>query len=143
MICLTSSRLCSLFDMETMFRIVALCLTTALLALVVKRGSGELAMLLSLAAVAAVLLSLASAMEEVVEFLRTLSQQSGLPETLFLPLYKTVGIALVVKAGGELCRDAGESALAAVLEMGGSVCALLVALPLLQAVLELLLEFMA
>jgi len=142
-ICLTSSRLCSLFDMETMFRIVALCLTTALLALVVKRGSGELAMLLSLAAVAAVLLSLASAMEEVVEFLRTLSQQSGLPETLFLPLYKTVGIALVVKAGGELCRDAGESALAAVLEMGGSVCALLVALPLLQAVLELLLEFMA
>lgn len=129
--------------METVFRIVALCLTTALLALVVKRGSGELAMLLSLAAVVVVLLSLASAMEEVVEFLRTLSQQSGLPETLFLPLYKTVGIALVVKAGGELCRDAGESALAAVLEMGGSVCALLVALPLLQAVLELLLEFMA
>ena len=143
MICLTSSRPCSLFDMETVFRIVALCLTTALLALVVKRGSGELAMLLSLAAVVVVLLSLASAMEEVVEFLRTLSQQSGLPETLFLPLYKTVGIALVVKAGGELCRDAGESALAAVLEMGGSVCALLVALPLLQAVLELLLEFMA
>ena len=143
MICLTLSRPCSLFDMETVFRIVALCLTTALLALVVKRGSGELAMLLSLAAVVVVLLSLASAMEEVVEFLRTLSQQSGLPETLFLPLYKTVGIALVVKAGGELCRDAGESALAAVLEMGGSVCALLVALPLLQAVLELLLEFMA
>ena len=99
-------------------------------------------MLLSLAAVTAVLLSLASALEEVVQFLRTLGQQSGLPEELFLPLYKTVGIALVVKVGGELCRDAGESALAAVLEMGGSVCALLVALPLLQAVLEMLLEFM-
>ena len=100
-------------------------------------------MLLSLAAVATVLLSLASAMEEVVVFLRSLGQRSGLPEALFSPLYKTVGIALVVKAGGELCRDAGESALAAVLEMGGSVCALLVALPLLQAVLDLLLEFMA
>ena len=129
--------------MEAVFRIAALCLTTALLALVVKRGSGELAMLLSLAAVATVLLSLASAMEEVVVFLRSLGQRSGLPEALFSPLYKTVGIALVVKAGGELCRDAGESALAAVLEMGGSVCALLVALPLLQAVLDLLLEFMA
>lgn len=143
MTCLTSSRPCLLFDMETVFRITALCLTAALLVLVVKRGSGELAMLLSLAAVAAVLLSLASAMEEVVTFLRSLGQKSGLPEELFLPLYKTVGIALVVKGGGNLCRDAGESALAAVLEMGGSVCALLVALPLLQAVLELLLEFMA
>ena len=142
MICLISSRPCSLFDMETVFRIVVLCLTAALLALVVKRANGELAMLLSLAAVTAVLLSLASALEEAVRFLRTLGQQSGLPQELFLPLYKTVGIALVVKAGGELCRDAGESALAAVLEMGGSVCALLVALPLLQAVLEMLLEFM-
>ena len=129
--------------METVFQIVALCIITALLTLVVKRGSGELAMLLSLAAVTAVLLSLAGALEELVAFLRTLGQRSGLPEELFLPLYKTVGIALVVKAGGNLCRDAGESALAAALETAGSVCALLVALPLLQAVLDLLLEFMA
>lgn len=129
--------------METVFQIAALCIITALLTLVVKRGSGELAMLLSLAAVTAVLLSLAGALEELVAFLRTLGQRSGLPEELFLPLYKTVGIALVVKAGGNLCRDAGESALAAALEMAGSVCALLVALPLLQAVLDLLLEFMA
>lgn len=129
--------------METVFRIAALCIIAALLTLVVKRGSGELAMLLSLAAVTAVLLSLAGALEELVAFLRTLGQRSGLPEELFLPLYKTVGIALVVKAGGNLCRDAGESALAAALEMAGSVCALLVALPLLQAVLDLLLEFMA
>ena len=129
--------------METVFRIAALCIIAALLTLVVKRGSGELAMLLSLAAVTAVLLSLAGALEELVAFLRTLGQRTGLPEELFLPLYKTVGIALVVKAGGNLCRDAGESALAAALEMAGSVCALLVALPLLQAVLDLLLEFMA
>lgn len=129
--------------METVFRITALCLTAALLAVVVKRGSGELAMLVSLAAVTAVLLGLAKEMGELVAFLRELGQRSGLPEELFRPLYKTLGIALVVRAGGALCRDAGESALAAALEMAGAVCALLVALPLLQAVLELLMEFMA
>ena len=126
--------------METVFRITALCLTAALLAVVVKRGSGELAMLVSLAAVTAVLLGLAEEMGELVAFLRELGQRSGLPEELFRPLYKTLGIALVVRAGGALCRDAGESALAAALEMAGAVCALLVALPLLQAVLELLME---
>ena len=129
--------------METVFRITALCLTAALLAVVVKRGSGELAMLVSLAAVTAVLLGLAKEMGELVAFLRGLGQRSGLPEELFRPLYKTLGIALVVRAGGALCRDAGESALAAALEMAGAVCGLLVALPLLQAVLELLMEFMA
>jgi len=46
----------------------------------------------------------------------------------------------VVKVGGGLCRDAGESALAAALEFAGTVCALLTALPLLRAVLELITE---
>ena len=91
-------------------------------------------MLLSMAAVVAVLLSLGDGFREVIGCLRMLGQRSGLPEELFVPLYKTVGIAWVVKAGGNLCRDAGESALAAVLEMAGSVCALVVALPLVQAV---------
>lgn len=100
-------------------------------------------MLLSLAAVTAVLLSLGEVLKELVSFLQMLGQRSGLPDELFLPLYKTLGIALVVKVGGNLCRDVGESALAAVLEMAGSACAVLVALPLLQAVLDLLQEFMA
>lgn len=65
---------------------------------------------------------------------------SGLSSDLLVPLYKTVGISLVVRVGGSLCRDAGESALAAVLETAGAVCALLVSLPLLRAVLNLLLE---
>ena len=44
--------------------------------------------------------------------------------------------------GGNLCRDAGESALASVVETAGTLCALLAALPLLRAVLDMLLELM-
>ena len=58
------------------------------------------------------------------------------------PSTRRLAIALVVRAGGGLCRDAGESALAAVLETAGAVCALLAALPLMRAVLELLVELM-
>ena len=51
-------------------------------------------------------------------------------------------LALVVQVGGNLCRDAGESALASVVETAGTLCALLAALPLLRAVLDMLLELM-
>ena len=54
----------------------------------------------------------------------------------------TVGIALVVRVGGDLCRDAGESALASAVETAGSICALLAALPLLRQVLHMLSELM-
>lgn len=126
--------------MEQVFQVTGLCVVGALLALVLKRGSPELALLLALAAVVAVLLFLAGALGELLEFLREVGMASGLSDDLFIPLYKTAGIALVVKAGGSLCRDAGESALASAVETAGTVCALLVSLPLLRAVLSLLLE---
>ena len=124
--------------MEQVFQVTGV--VGALLALVLKKGSPELALLLALAAVAAVLLFLAEALGELLDFLREVGAASGLSEDLFIPLYKTAGIALVVKAGGSLCRDAGESALASAVETAGTVCALLVSLPLLRAVLALLLE---
>lgn len=114
----------------------------ALLALVVRRGSPEAALLLTLAAAVVVLLALGGALETLLAFLRELGERSGLSGALFVPLYKTVGIALVVKVGGCLCRDAGESALASVVETAGAVCALTVSVPLLRMVLELLMELM-
>lgn len=126
--------------MEQVFQVTGLCVVGALLALVLKKGSPELAVLLALAAVAAVLLLLAGALGELLRFFREIGEASGLSEDIFIPLYKTVGIALVVKAGNSLCRDAGESALAAAVETAGTVCALLVSLPLLRAVLALLME---
>jgi len=128
--------------MEQVFQAAALCLVAALLAVVVRRGTPELALLLTLGAAAAVLLSLAGALGEVTAFLRELAERGGVEEALFAPLFKTVGIALVVQVGGGLCRDAGESALASVLETAGAICALLAALPLLRAVLNLLMELM-
>ncbi len=128
--------------MEQAIQITGVCVVGALLALVLKKGSPETALLLTLAAAVVVLLFLGRAMEELVAFLEELGGKSGVSPELFVPLYKTVGIALVVKVGGGLCRDAGESALASVVETAGAVCALLVSLPLLRAVFSLLLELM-
>jgi len=128
--------------MEQVIQAAALCVTGAILAVVVKKGSPEGALALTLAVAVAVLLFLSGLLEELLQFLTELGQQSGASRSLFVPLYKTIGIALVVKVGSDLCRDAGESALASVVETAGSVCALLVALPLLQSVLTLLMELM-
>lgn len=128
--------------MELSIQAAVLCVTAALLALVVRRGSPEAALLLPLGAAAVVLLSLAGSLTALMDFLGQLVEESGLSRELFVPLYKTIGIALVVKLGGGLCRDAGESALSSVVETAGAVCALIAALPLLRAVLALLLELM-
>ena len=128
--------------MELASRVTALCVAGVILALVLKKTSPEQALLLVLCAAVAGLALLTDGLGELVEFLRELGERSGVSETLFVPLYKTVGIGLVAKVGGDLCRDAGGAALASVVETAGAVCALLAAMPLLRAVLELLMELM-
>lgn len=128
--------------MELASRVTALCVVGGILALVLKKTSPEQALLLVLCAAVAGLALLTDGLGELVEFLRELGERSGVSETLFVPLYKTVGIGLVAKVGGDLCRDAGGAALASVVETAGAVCALLAAMPLLRAVLELLMELM-
>ena len=124
--------------MELMTQAAGICVIAALLGLVLRRGSPEASLLLALAAVSAILLALGKPLGELLAFLDDLTEQAGVSPALFRPLYKIAGIALVVKIGEGLCRDAGESALASVLELTGTVCALLAALPLLRSVLNLI-----
>lgn len=126
--------------MGLVVRITAGCAAAALLMLVVKKGTPEIAMVLTIAAVALGLLALREPVAALGALLSSLGKESGLSAVWFTPLYKTVGIALVVRIGVDLCRDAGAEALAGVVETAGTVCALAVAAPLLESVMNLMLE---
>ena len=128
--------------MELIIRLSALAVLAALLALLLKGRQGELGLLVALTGLGALLFALGEPLGDLIAFLRTLSEGTGLDAAVFAPLYKILGIALVVQLGGDLCRDAGESALAAGLETAGSICAMLAALPLLERTLTLLGELM-
>ena len=116
-------------------RLSALCLTGALLAVLLKRTNPDMALLLALAICGAVLFLLA---EPLGDFFTQLSDWGGLPTELFAPLVKTVGIALVSRTGSDLCKDAGEGAMASLVETAGAVTAILVSLPLFQAAWDML-----
>ena len=124
--------------MDTAVRITAVCLVGALLAALLKKTSPDTALLLALAVCVAVLAALAKGLEEVTDFLRELLDWGGLSAELFTPLLKTVAIALVSRTGGALCRDAGEGAMAGLVEMAGAFAALLVSLPLFRAAWQML-----
>ena len=115
--------------METVVQIAAVCLAAAILGAVLRQHSPE---------TAAVLVLLLRGLAEVLDMLEELAAAGGLPEGLFTPLVKTLGIALVSRLGGEICRDAGQGAMAAVLDTAGAFGAVLVSLPLVRAAWELL-----
>ena len=128
--------------METTLQTAVVCVLAAILSLLLKKAAPQAGLLLALAAATAVFRCVLGQMGDLMDFLREISAAGGIRQEWISPLYKTIGIALVVKIGGNLCRDAGESALASVIETVGTTCALLVSLPLMRSVLATLMELM-
>jgi len=51
-------------------------------------------------------------------------------------ILKVIGIAYIAEFGAQVCRDAGEGAVAAKVELAGKALVLLLALPIVYAILD-------
>ena len=119
-------------------RLFALTVTAALLALTVRQQRPELAQLISLAACVLGGAVLVGWFAPVLRLLRTLSRTAGLDDSLVEPMGKVLGIGMLTQLSASVCTDAGQSALARLTELGGSLLCLVLALPLVEAVVVLL-----
>jgi len=128
--------------MELMAKIAAAAITAAVLGAILRKPAPEMALLLTLAAGIWIVWSVLDSLLAVRQALGQLQMLAQLPEELLRPVVKTVAISLVTKLTGEICRSAGEQGVAAFVELAGTVSALLVCLPLLQAVSTLLMEML-
>lgn len=121
-----------------LIRVMAVCVICLPAVLLVKKAAPEQALLLTAAAVLAVGAGLLTLTAPVVEDLRALFDQAGLESGYVSVLLKTLAAAVITRLCADLCRDGGSQAMASAVEMAGAGASLLIAMPLLEAVTELL-----
>ena len=124
-----------------LLRLMGLCALCLLPILVLRKNAPEQALLLVLAIAAVVTARVLALAAPLLEQLRTLFDQAGVDSSHVSILLRTVAAALVSRLCGDLCRDSGSQALGAVVELAGAAAALLISLPLLEAVAGLLLGY--
>lgn len=120
----------------------ALCMFGAILAALLREEKQLFGILLVLAMVLLAVPLFFDAWEEIFTFFNRLLQLSVLPEELFAPMIKVLGIAAVTKIGTSICKDADSAAAQTLLEIGGTCCAFLAALPLMEQTLRVLEEML-
>ncbi len=124
--------------MENIGKIAALAVTAALCAVVVRRQSLELGLVLGLTAGAVILAYSSAALTEIVGMMHTLADTADLSPAVLKPMVKTVGVGILTRLTAEVCRDAKENAIAAFVETAGACAALLLCLPLMESVLSMI-----
>ncbi len=125
-----------------MMALGALGVAAALCAVVVRQKAPELAVVLVMAGCVLLLWETLPVLETIRDVLEELADLAALSPQVLRPMLQTVGLAVVTRLAGALCRDAGESGLAAFVELAGAAAAVLVALPLLRMVLQLVGELL-
>lgn len=128
--------------MDTMVKLAAVGVTAVILSSVLKKHTPELALLLILAAGLWILAVVAEGLGAVIALMEELAGQAGVSEILLEPVVKTVALSILTKLTVEICRSAGESGVAAFVETAGSILGLLVALPLVRAVVQMMGELL-
>lgn len=123
--------------MEHFVHALIVAVIGVILGSVVKKTHKELALLLSIACCVLIGIFLIRLFDPLLDFFAKLRNMAGVDKELLSPVLKAVGIGLLSQITSKICADAGESAVASLVELCGSILALYVALPLLEAVLEM------
>jgi stage III sporulation protein AD len=124
--------------MEVMMRVAAVAVVGSLCALLLKKQTAELALVLALCTCGVILYLVLTQMGQVLALLRRLVDLAQIDQTLVEPLLKTVAVAIITTLTAAVAKDGGQSAVAVAVELAGSFVALLLGAPLVYAVLSLL-----
>ncbi|RDV82499.1 stage III sporulation protein AD [Ammonifex thiophilus] len=121
-------------------QVVGFALVAAVLAVALRREKPEIALLVGLGTGALIFLAFAGKIGAVLTVIEGVAQRAGLNLLYLEVLLKIVGIAYLAEFGAQLCRDAGEGALAVKVEFAAKILILLLALPVILNLLDLLLQ---
>lgn len=122
--------------MEWFWGVVGLLLAAAVLSMLVRQaGQAAFAMLLTLTVGALVWVQLLPRLSQIVQVFADLAEEAGLAQEYLAVIVKIILISYLVEFGAALCRDAGESAFAAKMEVAGKLAVISLSVPVVAAVL--------
>jgi stage III sporulation protein AD len=123
-------------------QITAIGLVTALLVIIVKQQRPDIAMIISLAAGSVIFILLLGNIKIVATSVENMAQKANLDSIYITTVLKVIGIAYIAEFGSQICKDAGEGAIASKIELGGKILIMILALPILTALMEAVLKIL-
>lgn len=118
------------------FQILGCGFLTLVLWLVLQQYKSNFSVFVVIAFGLVLFLSMAGQLQELLQTLLQLSEQAGVNVIYLTTIFKIMGIAWLTEFLCQVCKDAGSSALAVKLEFAAKLTILLLAFPILTAVLE-------
>jgi len=123
-------------------KIIAFAFMALFIVLIFKGKRDDLAIQVSIAAGILIFLFMVNKLTVIMGFLQTLANKANIDVVYLNTVFKILGIAYLASFCSEICKDAGESSIAAKVEFAGKILILVLAIPILMAVMQSILKIM-
>lgn len=123
-------------------QIITISIVASLLYLILKPQNPSIAMFIVLVTSIIIFFFVIGHVSEVIGLIRLLSQQANINSIYLETILQIIGISYIAEFGAHMTRDAGLASVAAKIEMAGKVFILVLAIPILTAVVETILAFL-
>ncbi|OIJ16867.1 stage III sporulation protein AD [Anaerobacillus alkalidiazotrophicus] len=117
-------------------QIVGLGLITTFLALVVKEQKPIFAFLLTVFVGILIFIFLIDQIYLIVSMLQKIAINANINMVYVQTILKIIGIAYIAEFGAQIAKDAGQGAIASKIELAGKVFILVMAIPIITAIIE-------
>lgn len=122
------------------FQLVGIAVVGAVFSVILRRYRPEFAMFTAMATGLILLAYMLGALDKVFSMVDEMVRNTGVDRKYFVVLIKIIGVSYIAEISGEICRDAGEGAIAAKIEMVGKMFIMLLAMPIIKTFLEVCID---
>ncbi|WP_148133198.1 stage III sporulation protein AD [Candidatus Formimonas warabiya] len=123
--------------MEGLFAILGLALVTTILAVFVKDSRiPELAIVITVLVGTIIFLQVLPKISHIVAVFEELASRASLNTFYLATIFKIIGISYIAEFGAQVCRDAGQGAIATKVEFAAKILVMVLAIPIIAAILE-------
>ncbi|MCM8711039.1 stage III sporulation protein AD [Clostridium sp. SYSU_GA19001] len=123
-------------------KIVAFAFIALFIVFILRKENGVLAIQLSTVVGILIFLFMISKITAILQLLQQLAIKANIDYVYINTVFKILGIAYLASFCAEICRDAGEGNIASKVEFAGKILILVLAIPILMAVLQSILKIM-
>ena len=123
-------------------QIIGIGVIGSVAALLLRSQKPEIAFQVAIVTGVVIFLSVSVSLSTAVNSIFALAQKYGVDTGYIGTVIRIIGIAYICQFASEVCRDAGEGAIASKIEFGGKILILLYAIPIIEALLAMIVEIL-
>lgn len=123
-------------------KIVGMAFVAMFIIVILRKSGSNIGTLLELVAGALIFFVIFDPLKEILTFLQTISDKASIDTVYIGIVLKIIGIAYIASFASALCKDANVDSLATQIDFAGKIMILVLAIPILMAVLNSILQIM-